>query len=85
MKKGMKIAWQLEDSTEVSKVTFQSTRKPRLSDDPLFRAISKEFDNEDMTDAEQMKAFRALRRAGLLNLMATLSLNAEQTLKHAET
>lgn len=42
------------------------TKQGRLSDDPLFRAIAWAFHNEDMTDAEQMKAFRALRKAGVL-------------------
>jgi hypothetical protein len=60
----MKIAWQLGDSPEVGKVNFQPT--PRLSDDPLFRVIAVAFDNENMTDAEQMKAFAALRKAGVL-------------------
>ena len=62
----MKIAWQLGDSPEVGKVTFQPTRKPRLSDDPLFRAIAVAFHNEDMSEAEQARAFAALRRAGVL-------------------
>lgn len=45
---------------------IQSGKPPRLSDDPLFRVIAWAFRNEDMTDAEQMKAFAALRKAGVL-------------------
>ena len=63
----MNIAWQ----TTLIKAAAgtgggQSGKPPRLSDDPLFRAIAVAFDNEGMTDAEQMKAFRALRKAGVL-------------------
>ena len=63
----MNIAWQ----TTLIKAAagtggVQSGKPPRLSDDPLFRVIAWAFHNEDMTDAEQAKAFRALRKAGVL-------------------
>ena len=63
----MNIAWQ----TTLIKAAagtggVQPGKPPRLSDDAVFCAIAVAFDNEGMTDAEQMKAFRALRMAGVL-------------------
>ena len=52
--------------TAIETADFRTPNKGRLSDDQLFRAIAVAFDNEDMTDAEQMKAFAALRKAGVL-------------------
>ena len=62
----MTLKWQPAPAVPVGTGGGQSGKPPRLSDDPLFRAIAVAFDNEDMTDAEQMKAFRALRKAGVL-------------------
>ena len=45
---------------------FRTPNKGRLSADAVFCAIAVAFDNEGMTDAEQMRAFSALRKAGVL-------------------
>ena len=62
----MTLKWQPAPTITVGTGGVQSGKPPRLSDDPLFRVIAWAFHNEDMTDAEQMKAFAALRKAGVL-------------------